>query len=180
MEIAVLRLGHRLPRDERITTHVALVARAFGANAIVYSGQHDEGLEQSVSNLVKQWGGTFSIQHNSKPISYIKNQKKQGYAIVHLTMYGIPVLEAIANIKLKNSDKLLIVVGGEHVPPEIYQLADYNLSVTNQPHSEVAALAIILDKLQNGKQLEKSFDKMFNGKIRIEPCEKGKKIINKK
>ena len=32
--ISILRLGHRISRDKRITTHVALVARAFGANNI--------------------------------------------------------------------------------------------------------------------------------------------------
>ena len=26
----VLRLGHRIHRDERLTTHICLVARAFG------------------------------------------------------------------------------------------------------------------------------------------------------
>ena len=33
--IIVLRIGHRIGRDKRITTHVALVARAFGANEII-------------------------------------------------------------------------------------------------------------------------------------------------
>ena len=33
--IIVLRIGHRIGRDKRITTHVALVARAFGANKII-------------------------------------------------------------------------------------------------------------------------------------------------
>ena len=32
--IAVLRIGHRINRDKRITTHCALVARAFGAKKI--------------------------------------------------------------------------------------------------------------------------------------------------
>ncbi|MGC9107424.1 MAG: tRNA (cytidine(56)-2'-O)-methyltransferase, partial [Infirmifilum sp.] len=30
MEVVVLRLYHRPDRDKRVTTHVALVARAFG------------------------------------------------------------------------------------------------------------------------------------------------------
>ncbi len=37
MRIGILRLFHHLPRDERISTHAALVARAFGATPIVYS-----------------------------------------------------------------------------------------------------------------------------------------------
>ena len=50
MHISVLRLDHRLPRDERITTHVALVARAFGASEMIYTGQYDSGLEKSIIN----------------------------------------------------------------------------------------------------------------------------------
>ena len=31
MNIEILRIGQRLVRDDRVTTHVALVARALGA-----------------------------------------------------------------------------------------------------------------------------------------------------
>ncbi|HID73019.1 TPA: tRNA (cytidine(56)-2'-O)-methyltransferase [Candidatus Micrarchaeota archaeon] len=174
MEMEVLRLGHRLPRDERISTHVALVARAFGAGSIAYSGQHDEGLEKSVQRLAERWGGEFSVSYRPKYKSYIKQRKEAGFTVVHLSMYGIPVPEATKEIR--KHGKLLIVVGSEHVPPEVYHLADYNVSVTSQPHSEVAALAIILDRLMEGKELERSFDEKFKGKIRIEPSGKGKDI----
>ena len=36
--IVVLRLGHRLKRDERLSTHVGLASRALGADKIIYSG----------------------------------------------------------------------------------------------------------------------------------------------
>ena len=39
--ITVLRLDHRLGRDTRITTHVCLTARAFGADKVILSGEHD-------------------------------------------------------------------------------------------------------------------------------------------
>ncbi|MCG7848715.1 MAG: tRNA (cytidine(56)-2'-O)-methyltransferase, partial [ANME-2 cluster archaeon] len=32
MNIVVLRLGHRPERDQRVTTHVGLTARALGAS----------------------------------------------------------------------------------------------------------------------------------------------------
>jgi len=175
MEIEILRLGHRLPRDERISTHVALVARAFGANSMAYSGQHDEGLSRSLERLGTSWGGQFKVEYMPKYKSYIKEKKEQGFSIAHLSMYGIPLPEAVPKIKKKQ--KLLLIVGGEHVPPDVYHLSDFNISVTNQPHSEVAALAITLDRLMDGKELERSFDKRFKGKIRIEPSEKGKEII---
>ena len=34
MKIEVLRIGTRLVRDDRVTTHVTLVSRAFGASKI--------------------------------------------------------------------------------------------------------------------------------------------------
>lgn len=177
MEIEVLRLGHRLPRDERISTHVALVARAFGASSVVYSGQHDQGLEDSVKRICARWGGRagggeFPITYQKSASSYIKSRKKEGFSIIHLTMYGIPVPSALPDIKSRG--RILVVVGSEAVPPEIYQLADFNVSVTGQPHSEVAALAIILDRLLGGKALE-GFT--HEGKIMIEPSGRGKKVV---
>lgn len=180
--IEILRLGHRLPRDERISTHVALVARAFGADSVVYSGQHDSGLETSVERICDNWGGKtknskkFSIKYEKSHVRYLKAQKKAGFIITHLTMYGIPITEALP--KLRTQNRILVVVGAEQVPREIYDLADFNISVTNQPHSEVAALAITLDRLMEGKELESGtgdFD--FRGKIRIVPSERGKKVV---
>ena len=40
MKIEVLRIGQRVIRDDRVTTHVALVARAFGASKIYLSLIH--------------------------------------------------------------------------------------------------------------------------------------------
>lgn len=175
-EIVVLRLAHRLPRDERTTTHVALVARAFGADEFVYTGQKDSGLDSSVSSLVSNWGGDFTIKHEQSHRKFIKKLKKDRYIVVHLTMYGLPISEQLQKLNTENR-KFLIVVGGEAVPAEIFELADFNIAVTSQPHSEVAALAIILDRLQNGKELEREFNDHFKGKLKIEPSEKGKQFL---
>jgi tRNA (cytidine56-2'-O)-methyltransferase len=183
MEIAILRLGHRLPRDERISTHVALVARAFGASRMIYSGQHDSGLESSIQSLVSSWGGDFTVQYEKNFRKVIKEHKKNGFIVIQLTMYGIPIQETIRKLQTEHSKletgngQLLIIVGSEAVPGDIYELADYNIAVTNQPHSEVAALAIVLDRLMDGKELEREFDSRFQGKVRIEPSKNGKKVI---
>jgi tRNA (cytidine56-2'-O)-methyltransferase len=177
MHIEVLRLSHRLPRDERISTHVALVARAFGASSIAYTGQHDAGFELSVSRICENWGGravsgsAFSLSYEKSAVSFIKARKRGGFTVVHLTMYGIPVQDSLP--VLKKCEKLLIIVGSEQVPGEIYALSDYNVSVTSQPHSEVAALAILLDRLMEGRELA-GFD--FGGKISIIPSERGKRM----
>lgn len=180
MEIEVLRLSHRLPRDERISTHVALVARAFGASSIAYTGQHDSGLEDSVKRICERWGGktsmtdpenAFSISYEKSAIPFIKQKKREGFAVVHLTMYGLPVQDAVGG--MRGREKLLLVVGSEAVPGAVYQLADFNVAVTSQPHSEVAALAITLDRIMEGKALEKSD---FGGKVEIVPSARGKNV----
>jgi len=176
MEISVLRLGHRLPRDERISTHVALVARAFGASSIAYTGQHDAGLEDSVRKICENWGGKVPIEYAKSHTGFIRKAKQDGYCIVHLTMYGLPLQQKLG--ELRKREKILVVVGSEQVPGEVYQMADFNISVTNQPHSEVAALAITLDRLADGRELlppeAGGFD--FGGKVRIIPAERGKKV----
>jgi tRNA (cytidine56-2'-O)-methyltransferase len=158
--IEILRLGHRIQRDKRISTHVALVSRAFGADRIFYSGQRDKGMEESVLRIVGNFGGDFSISHVNKISELVK-----GKTVVHLTMYGADFREYVDKIK----GDILIIVGGEKVPGEIYELSDYNLGVGNQPHSEVAALGIFLDHLGKFKK--------FKGKMEVVPSLKGKKIF---
>jgi len=171
MKVWVLRLGHRIIRDQRITSHCGLVARAFGANGITYSGERDENLEKSMKKVVKNWGGSFGIKYEKNWKKIIKNWKGK---IVHLTMYGLPIQDKINKIK-KSRGSLLIIIGSEKVVTDVYHSSDWNVAVTNQPHSEVAALAIFLDMLFKGKELKKKFKK---AKIRIVPKEKGKKTIS--
>ena len=178
MELIVFRLGHRLPRDERISTHVCLVARTFGADSIIYSGQKDHSLEKSIQGIVENWGGEFSIEHEKSPLKRLRKLKKAGFSLVHATMYGWPIEEKEGI--LGRLEKIVVIVGGEKVPPEVYEMADYNIAVGSQPHSEVAALAIVLDRVMGGKELEREFDSNFKGKIHLEPSEKGKTIKKRK
>ena len=167
--IAVLRLGHRVDRDKRITTHVALVARTFGTDKIFVDNK-DKALERRIESVVNRFGGNFEIETG---VNWKKFIKKWRGKVVHLTMYGLPLYQVIEEIR-KEKD-LLIVVGSEKVPREIYDIADYNVSVSNQPHSEVSALAIFLDRYFEG-MWEK---KRYNGVIEILPSKKGKKVIDK-
>lgn len=90
-------------------------------------------------------------------------------------MYGENINDV--ELRLQNEDNLLIVVGAEKVPREIYNLADYNVAIGNQPHSEVSALAIVLDRIQKGSQF---FTKFENPSREIIPTKNGKNVIIKK
>jgi tRNA (cytidine56-2'-O)-methyltransferase len=136
--IEVLRLSHRIHRDIRLSTHVALTSRAFKADKIFYSGQKDSSLETSIKKL------KFPIEYVKNPKKLIKETKS---VIVHLTIKGENYKKAIPKLK----GNVLIIVGSEKVPPEYYRLSDFNVSITKFPHSEVAALAVFLENLKNIK-----------------------------
>ena len=174
MEIEVLRIGQRVVRDDRVTTHVALVARSFGAHKI-YMNEVNSEIEKTISDINKTWGGNFKIEIISEWKKIIKERKNAGVKIVHLTMYG----QNINNVemKIRNEGKILIVVGAEKVPREIYELADYNVAVGNQPHSEISALGVLLDRIQQGKQFESGFE---NSERVIIPQEHGKNVVTNK
>ena len=170
MVIEVLRIGQRLVRDDRVTTHVVLVARAFGASKI-YMNEVNPEIKDTLENINKTWGGDFEISFIDNWKEIIK-RKKEYAKIVHLTMYGENVNDVESN--LKNEDNLLIVVGAEKVPRKIYDLADYNVAVGGQPHSEISALAVLLDRILKGKQFQASFD---NAQRKIIPTKQGKNVV---
>ncbi|MCX8158390.1 MAG: tRNA (cytidine(56)-2'-O)-methyltransferase [Candidatus Diapherotrites archaeon] len=170
-DVVVIRYGHRPERDKRTTTHCALVARAFGAKKIVICSERDDKLEKNIHKVVQKWGGQFKISFCNNWKTLCNKLKEDGYKIVHLTMYGVSIDKKIK--KIRKNKKIAVFVGSQKVPGEIYNLANFNISITNQPHSEIAALAIFLDRLFRGKQIEKEFS---NAKIKIIPSENKKKI----
>lgn len=172
MRIVILRLGHRIQRDQRITTHVALTARALGAEGMLLDSD-DSGIEKSLEEAGARWGGSFYVKRITSWKSEIRKWKEAGGKVIHLTMYGINLPDAIPEI---DTEALMIVVGAEKVPPEIYGLADWNIGVGNQPHSEVAALAITLDRLQAASGNDALRTQLPGGELEIIPRRSGKEV----
>ena len=152
MNINVLRLDHRIGRDTRITTHVCLTARAFGASKVWLAGEEDHSMMKSVRDIADRWGGDFEIEH--------------------LTMYGSQAHEIVDEVR-ETGDDILIIVGGAKVPTKVYKNADWNVSVTTQPHSEVAALAIFQHLLMEGKEFDLEFE---NPVFEVIPTAHGKTV----
>ncbi|MCH2380466.1 MAG: tRNA (cytidine(56)-2'-O)-methyltransferase [Nitrososphaerales archaeon] len=174
MKIKLLRLGHRIHIDHRPTTHCAFVARAFGSSEMYYCGNEDDSLQSSIEKVNESWGGDFSISFVKSWKSFINKCKRENNFVILCTMYGknIPDIESELRSILNNQD-IVIIIGSEKIPPELINLSDINVAISNQPHSEVAALAILLDRLFQGKQLDLKFT---NSKLNIIPQEKGKSI----
>lgn len=172
MKIEVLRIGQRLVRDDRVTTHVALVSRAFGASKILMQEVNPE-IKKTIADVNRTWGGTFEVEIIDNWKKILKT-KKNSFKIVHLTMYGENIDSVVD--KLRQEEQVLIVVGAEKVPREVYDLADYNIAVGNQPHSEISALAVLLDRVLQGRQFLKKHE---NAQKEIIPTKRGKKVLDK-
>ena len=90
MSVAVLRFGHRFVRDDRTTTHVALVSRAFGCKKI-FMTDVDDSILKTINKVCDDWGGSneFDIEIIQDWKLFIKSWKRNNGIIVHLTMYAI-------------------------------------------------------------------------------------------
>lgn len=176
-EIVVLRWGHRPQRDVRLTTHVALTARALGASGLVLTDIEAKEIKENIENVTKDWGGQFFLKTGKPWKEVVKDWKTKGGIVIHLTAYGenIETSDVFQRIKACRKD-ILIIVGGQKVPREFFSedVCDFNVGIGNQPHSECASLAVFLDRFFEGKELTKSFE---SAKIRIIPQKRGKKIV---
>jgi tRNA (cytidine56-2'-O)-methyltransferase len=169
-DLCVLRLGHRPGRDERMSTHVGLTARALGADRVVFTGKA-EGPRETVADITERFGGPFAVEVSE---SYRPLLEEFDGRVIHLTMYGLPVQEVEDELKSAHrTEPLLVVVGAEKVPFDVYEAADYNVAVTNQPHSEVASLAVFLDRLHGGRELDREW---MDADRRVVPKERGKRV----
>ena len=174
-EIEVLRLGHRLGRDPRITTHLALVSRAMGASRFVLAGDEDEKLFSNIHSVNERFGHGLSCRYEKSPMRMLReianSDEESKPIIIHLTMYGEPFKEVIPNIP---KDKpVVVVVGGAKVPGELFKVSDFNIAVGNQPHSEVAALALFLDSWTDGEGFNREFSEP---QLVISPSKSGKDV----
>src|SRR6056297_2566147 len=83
-EVAVLRYGHRPGRDDRMTTHVGLTARALGADRVVFPGNAGQSAE-TVEDITGRFGGPFAVEMTDALDAFIRDWEG---VVVHLTMYG--------------------------------------------------------------------------------------------
>ena len=175
-KIVVLRWGHRPQRDVRLTTHVALTARALCASGFVLADVEDQSIKQTVERISARWGGNFKFEMGISWKKSVHQWRADGGVIVHLTAYGenIQASDVLQRIK-ETGRNVMVLVGSQKVPGEFYssEVSDFNVAVGNQPHSECAALAVFLDRFFEGKEFTTSFE---GAKIEIMPKTRGKAI----
>jgi tRNA (cytidine56-2'-O)-methyltransferase len=175
-KVVVLRWGHRY-RDERVTTHVALTARALGASGMILADVLDEEIKKTVEEVVESWGGAFFFKMGLPWKQVVKEWKEKKSIVVHLTAYGenVQTSDVMQRIRASRKD-VLVLVGSQKVPPAFFSKAvsDFNVAIGNQPHSECSSLAVFLDHFFEGEELSKEFE---GAKMKIIPQKSGKKVL---
>ncbi len=176
LEVVIMRWGHRL-RDTRVTTHVALTARAFNASGIILTDVSDERIRDTVEKVTDNWGGTFFFQMGIPWREALEDWKASGGIVVHLTAYGENIQTSDVLRRIKATGKsIMVIVGSQKVPGEFFtdKISDFNVAVGNQPHSECSSLAVFLDRLFEGKELSAKFK---DAKLQIVPQKHGKNVV---
>ncbi len=150
-----------------MTTHVGLTARAFGADSFFIPNE-DKKIFKTLKDVTERFGGDFEVKEKKDWKELVKTWSG---TVIHLTMYG----QSIDTFFSKNEDleDPLIIVGAEKVPKDVYDIADHNVAVGSEPHSEVAALAVFLDRY-NGRELPK----LRKGDISVLASERDKRVID--
>ena len=112
-KIVVLRWGHRPQRDTRLTTHVALTARALGASGIILSDTEDRRIKETIDKVTKRWGGKFFFKMGTPWKKAVMTWKNNGGTVVHLTAYGenIETSNVLEDIRSSVKD---VLVGSTH------------------------------------------------------------------
>jgi tRNA (cytidine56-2'-O)-methyltransferase len=149
-----------------------LTARAFGADEVILAGEEDPSALETWNSVTEKFGGDFECRYEAKPMGWLRRFSKNG-TVIHLTMYGEPWREAVESIP--RDAPVVVVVGGTKVPGEIFRIADHNVSIGNQPHSEVAALAVFLESWMG--PINESI-RFAGGEIEVVPSERAKRVRN--
>jgi tRNA (cytidine56-2'-O)-methyltransferase len=176
-QLVILRWGHR-HRDQRLTSHVALTARALGASGFILADISDIKVKETIDRVMERWGGNFHFEMGKPWKRAVKDWKAKNGVTVHLTAYGenIQTSDVMQRIKKTGKD-VLVIVGSQKVPAGFYgeSVSDFNVAVGNQPHSECSSLAVFLDRFFEGQALSKEF--ADNAKMKIVPQARGKKVV---
>jgi len=156
-----LVIGGR-PHHENLD--LCLTARAFGAAEITFVGKSDSTLLKYMANLNKKWGGSFRVKFAKNYNDVLKSASK--YTKVYLTRFGMP-LQSKSYI-LKTYKNMVLIVSTTEINKKLHQVADYNISISTQPHCGAAAIAIFLHEFYNGRELAMHFE---NAKLKLLPTE---------
>jgi tRNA (cytidine56-2'-O)-methyltransferase len=137
----------------------------------------DKSIKGNVEKVVAEWGGPFTFEMGIPWKKAVTEWRANNGVVVHLTMYGQDIVKTqlISQLRASQCD-IMVVVGSQKVPGEFFseEFSDYNIAIGGQPHSEVAALAVFLDRLFEGSELSKDFKQ---ARFKVLPSQRGKHLV---
>ena len=160
--ISVLVIGKNAP-DRNVD--LCMAARAFGASSVAFVSKKNPKLVRYFRSINKKWGGTFSVEFTNSWKDYLKTKKN--YKIVYLTRYGVPINKI--EYSLKTYKNILVIVTTTEAAKNLYDIADFNVSITTQPHAATSAVAIFLHHFFEGRELSLHFE---NAEFKVVPEER--------
>ncbi len=159
--LAVLAVGNNAYESNK---DLCMAARAFGASSVTIAGRRNSRLIRECKAISSKWGGNFEVDFTKDWKRFVA--KKKTYKVVYLTRFGVPINREIHNLKTYKNI-LLIVTLSESIK-DVLKISDFNVSITAQPHSSSAAVAIFLHSFYEGRELAMHFE---NAKYRVVPSE---------
>jgi tRNA (cytidine56-2'-O)-methyltransferase len=161
--ISVLVIGGN---DYASNLDLCLTARALGASEMIFTTKRDARLVRYISALERKWGGKFRVDFVKDYRTALKNS--MNYKKVYLTRYGVPLHKL--TYMLNTYKNIMLIVSPISTSPKLHNLADFNVSVTDQPHCSSAAIAVFLHEFYRGRELAVHFE---NAKYKVLPKEHG-------
>ncbi len=154
------------------TLDLSLVARAFGASGITFCPEDRRNAKKiirSFNSINRNWGGKFAVSFTKNWKKFI--DEKKNYLKVYLTRYGIPMEKM--EYRIRTYKNILVIVSMKESVKPLYRSADFDLSITTQPHSCASSIAVFLHKFYNGRELAMHFE---NARYKIVPGEHGIRV----
>ncbi|MGC8478429.1 MAG: hypothetical protein ACP5NE_00670 [Candidatus Micrarchaeia archaeon] len=139
---------------------LALTARAFGAQSVTFTMRANRKLANYIKRTNSRWGGKFDVYFEKNWNEVIERSKN--YEKVYLTLGGVPINKMIYRIRTYKNIMLIVTLQGRE--RDFGQFADFNVSITNQPHSTISSVAVFLHMFYSGRELAIRFN---NAKYKI-------------
>ncbi|MDE1856552.1 MAG: hypothetical protein KGH98_00540 [Candidatus Micrarchaeota archaeon] len=150
---------------------LALAARALGASGISFCFDDKKRVEKAkisrkMGSIAKEWGGTFKVEFPEDWKEWIG--AKKNYKKIYLTMYGVPMRKL--TYTLRTYKNILLVVTTNKPLKDLFGVADFNISITNQPHTSVSSVAVFLYEFYKEREPAMKFE---NAKVKVVPTDRG-------
>lgn len=157
--ISVLVIGKNTVENNM---DICLAARAFGAANVTFVGKKSPKIDRYFKALNRKWGGSFAVSFTNDWEGYLADKKN--YKTIYLTRYGTPISKV--EYSLKTYKNILVIVTLSESIKSLYNMSDFNVSISTQPHCAAAAIAVFLHTFYQGRELAMHFE---NAQLKVVP-----------